>query len=132
MKEDFYIINWDKVIHENDNNINDAFNSFYKTLTEILDHQASLIKITKKERTIHLKPLINKEIQYLMWKRDQLFRKYCTCKDLIQKNVIHDEFKRLRNIVLLLMKLENIKTITSKIILEKNKNYTSLIWKGIR
>ena len=50
LKEDFYIINWDKVIHENDNNINDAFNSFYKTLTEILDHQASLIKITKKER----------------------------------------------------------------------------------
>ena len=48
MKEDFYKIDWDKVIHENDNNINDAFNSFYKTLTEILDHHAPLIKITKK------------------------------------------------------------------------------------
>ena len=56
LKEDFYKIDWDKVIHENDNNINDAFNSFYKTLTEILDHHAPLIKITKKERTLHLKP----------------------------------------------------------------------------
>ena len=92
-------INWDKVIHKNDNNLNDAFNSFYKTLTEILDHHAPLIKITKKERTLHLKPWINKEIQYLMYKRDKLFRKYYTCKDLIQKNIIHNEFRRLRNIV---------------------------------
>ena len=33
-------------------------NSFYKTLTEILDHQAPLIKITKKERTLYLKSWI--------------------------------------------------------------------------
>ena len=50
-KENFYKLDWDKVIHENDNNINDAFNSFYKTLSEILDHHAPLIKITEKERT---------------------------------------------------------------------------------
>ena len=99
LKEDFYKIDWDKVIHENDNNINDAFNSFYKTLHEILDHHPPLIKITEKEQTLHLKPWINKEIQYLMRKRDKLFQNYCVCKDLIQKNIIHDEFKKLRNIV---------------------------------
>ena len=44
-----------------------------------------LIKITETERTLHLKPLINKGIKYLMWKADKLFGKYCTCKDLIQK-----------------------------------------------
>ena len=73
LKEDFYKVDWDKVILENDNNINDAFNGFYKTLTEILDYHAPLIKITKKERTLSLKPWINKELQYLMWKRDNLF-----------------------------------------------------------
>ena len=78
--------------------MNDAFNSFYKTPTEILDHHAPLIKITKKEGTLQLKHCINKEIQYLMWKRDKLFRKYCACKDLIQKNM-HNEFKRFGNIV---------------------------------
>ena len=97
--EDFCKIDWDKVIHENDNNINNVFNSFYKTLTEIRDHHAPLIKITKKEQTLHLKPSINKEIQYLMWKRDKQFRMYCARKDLIQKNIIHDEFKSLGNIV---------------------------------
>ena len=50
LKNDFYKIDWDKVIHENYNNINDVFNGFYKTLTEILDHHAPLTKITKKER----------------------------------------------------------------------------------
>ena len=48
------------------NNINDTFNSFYKTLTEILDQHAPLIKIIKKEGFLHLKTWINKEIQYLM------------------------------------------------------------------
>ena len=47
-------------------------------LTEILDHHAPLFKITKKEQTLHLKPWINEKIQYLMWKRDNLFRKYCS------------------------------------------------------
>ena len=49
LREDFYKTDWDKFIHENDNNVNDAFNIFYKTLTEILDHHAPLIKITIKE-----------------------------------------------------------------------------------
>ena len=67
------------------------------------------------------------KIQYP--KRNKLFQKYCTCKDLIQKIIIHNEFKRLRNIVT--YKTRKSKKITSKIILKKNKNDTSLIWKGI-
>ena len=42
--------------------MNDVLNSFYKNLTEILDHHAALIKVTKKEQTLHLKYQINKEI----------------------------------------------------------------------
>ena len=38
------------------NNINDAFNSFYKIFTEILDHDTPLTKIIKKERKLHLNP----------------------------------------------------------------------------
>ena len=71
LKEDIYKIDGAKVIHENVNNINDAFNSFYRTLTEILDHHAPLIQINQKERILHVKPWVNKEIQYLMWKKDK-------------------------------------------------------------
>lgn len=31
LKENFYKAGWSKVIHENDNNINNPFNRFYKT-----------------------------------------------------------------------------------------------------
>ena len=68
-----------------------------------------------------------------MWKRDKPFRKYCTCKDLIQKKKqkkkIHNEFERLRNNIT----YENQKSRKNyfKNYFEKNKNDTSLIWKGI-
>ena len=69
LKEYYYKIDWRKVIRENDNNINNAFNSFYKVLTEVLDYYAPLTKITTEERTLHLKSRINKEIKYLLWKK---------------------------------------------------------------
>ena len=66
-----------------------------------------------------------------MWKRDKPFRKYCTCKDLIQKKKkkIHNEFERLRNNIT----YENQKSRKNyfKNYFEKSKNDTSLIWKGI-
>ena len=85
LKEYYDKIDWREVIRENDNNINNAFNSFYKVLTEVLNYHASLTKITTKERTLHLKPRINKEMKYLLWKKKKLFRNYCAGKDLMQK-----------------------------------------------
>ena len=73
LKEYYYKIDWRKVIRENDNNINNAFNSFYKVLTEVLDYYAPLTKITTEERTLHLKSRINKEIKYLLWKKKSCF-----------------------------------------------------------
>ena len=65
-----------------------------------------------------------------MWKRDKLFQKYYTCKNLIQKNIIHNEFKRLRNIVT--YETRKSKKDYFKNYFEKNKNDTSLIWKGMQ
>ena len=73
LKEYYYKIDWREVIRENDNNINNAFNSFYKVLTEVLDYYAPLTKITTEERTLHLKSRINKEIKYLLWKKKSCF-----------------------------------------------------------
>ena len=65
-----------------------------------------------------------------MWKRDKLFRKYCTCNDLMQKNIIHSEFKRLRNIVT--YETRKSKKDYFKNYFEKKKTDISLIWNGIR
>ena len=96
-------------ILKNSNYINQIFDIFYETLTEIVDHHAPLAKVTKKERTLQSKPWINNEIKHLMWKRDKLFQKYCSCKNETQKKIIHDEFKKLRNDVTFSIRKSKIK-----------------------
>ena len=65
-----------------------------------------------------------------MWKRDKLLRKYCACKNETQKNLIHDEFKKLRNNVT--FSIRKSKNEYFKLFFDKNRNNTTLIWKGIR
>ena len=92
-KEDLCKIDWSNKILKNSNDINEVFDIFYKTLNEIVDCHVSLTKVIKKGRTLQSKPWINKEMKHLMWKRDKLFRKYCTCKNETQKKLIQKEFK---------------------------------------
>ena len=111
--------------------INEIFDIFYKTLSEIVDCHATLTKVTKKERTLQSKPWINKEIKHLMWKRDKLFRKYCACKNETQKKkLIHEEFEKLRNNVT--FSICKSKNEYFKLFLDKNRNNITLIWKGSR
>ena len=66
-----------------------------------------------------------------MWKRDKLFQKYFACKNEDQKKIIiHDEFKKLRNDVN--FSLRKSKNEYFKLFFDKNRNNTTLIWKGIR
>ena len=81
LKENLPKIDWINKILKNGNDVNEIFDIFYKTLSEIVDRHAPLTKVTKKERTLQSKPWINKEIKHLMWKRDKLFRKYRACKN---------------------------------------------------
>ena len=59
-----------------------------------------------------------------------MLRKYCACKNETQKNLIHDEFKKLRNkVTFSIRKSEN---EYFKLFFDKNRNNATLIWKGIR
>ena len=97
LKEHLRKIDWINEIWKKGNDINEIFETFYKTLNEIVDRHAPLSKVTKKERNLQSKPWINKEIKHLMWKRDKLFRKCCAYKNETQKKLIHEEFKKSRN-----------------------------------
>ena len=106
LKENFHKNDWDKVILENDNNINEALNSFYKTFTEILDHHA-----TEKERILHLKPWIKEEFSISYGKEISCFESIAPVRSYELMNL--KGWK-----ILLLMKLKYLKKITSKIILK--------------
>ena len=73
LREDLRKIDWINEILKNSNYINEIFDIFYKTLSEIVDHHGPLTKATKKERTLQSKPWVNKEIKHVMWKRGKLF-----------------------------------------------------------
>ena len=75
LKENLPKIDWINKILKNGNDVNEIFDIFYKTLSEIVDRHAPLTKVAKKERTLLSKPWINKEIKHLVWKKDELFRK---------------------------------------------------------
>ena len=64
-------IDWVNKILKSGNDINEIFDTFYKTLNEIVDPHGPLTKATKKKGLCRLKPLINREIKHLMWKRDK-------------------------------------------------------------
>ena len=57
-----------------------------------------------------------------------MFRKYCACKNETQKNLIREEFKKLRNYVI----MNKSKNEYFKLLFDKNRSNTTLIWKGIR
>ena len=56
LKEDLHKIDWINEILKNGNDINEIFDIFYKTFSEIVDHHVPLTKVTKKERTLWSKP----------------------------------------------------------------------------
>ena len=79
------------------NYINKIFDIFCKTLSEIVDSDAPVTKVTKKEKSLQSKSWVNKEIEYCMWKRDELPQKYCARKNETQKKLIYEEFKKIDN-----------------------------------
>ena len=60
LKEDLRNIYLNNKILKKGNDINEIFDIFFKTLSEIVDRHAPLTKVTKKGRTLQSKPWINK------------------------------------------------------------------------
>ena len=65
---------------------------------------------------------MNEKIKHLMWNRDKLFRKYCTCKNETQNQLIQEEFRKLRrNVTFSIRKSKN---EYFKSFFDKNRNNT--------
>ena len=65
-----------------------------------------------------------------MWPRDKIFRKYCNSKQAMVKEYLHTNSENLRNLVIYLIR--KLKTHLYEIFFENDKNFTAMIWKGIK
>ena len=90
-KNDLSNVNWDAILSYNETDA--CFNSFYNTLNYLLDEHAPLRTLTKKEKSLKLKPWINNEIKKQMSLRDKLFRKFRNARDNDSKKVKYNEYK---------------------------------------
>ena len=126
---DLQQIEWHDILNNN-NSINKNFDTFFKTVEAVLNDHAPYKKLTRKEFKLRSKPWINTGIQNMMFKRDKLFHKYCTEKCIENKQILHEEYKIIRNKVRNSI-FESKKQYFQSYFSENEKNISN-IWKGIK
>ena len=119
-------LNIEEILCLDDKDPNISITNRYNNINYLLDEFAPYKKLNKHEIKLKTKPWINKEIQFLMWERDKLFKKYYNAKDEERKQNLLDHYKRTRNEVTTLKRKktkQNTIKFTLKKILKKQKHY---------
>ena len=124
--------NWIPIIAIDLNDPNISLNNFYHHINYLLDELAPYKKLTKREIKLKSKPWINNNILTKMQERDKLLKKYCNLKDKNSTHAqnIYNQYKTIRNNATYLKRQSKINFY--KDYFEKNKNKSSMLWKGIR
>ena len=107
-KEDFILdlldIDWNTTLQTNKNDPDFSFNQFYENINCIIDNHLPLKKVSKKELKQQFKPWITTGIRKAIKVWDKLFNKYINSKSH-NKELIHNEYKRYRNLIVSLTRL---------------------------
>ena len=113
-----------------ENNPETSMNNLLDEANKLIDEIYPSRKLSKKEFKQTLKPWITKGIIISIKRKDELFHKYLNCKNAVQKQEIHIEYKALKN------------RITSLIHFSKKEHYSKYfnqysnnikkVWKGIK
>ena len=119
---------WDSDLKLNDNNVNYSFDIFYDHVNETIDKHAPLRKITNREFKQKFKPWISIGILNSIKRKHKLFKTYINCSNPSRKEVLHHEYKSLRNQINIL--IEKSKKLIN-FFNESNKNLRK-VWQGIK
>ena len=87
----------DNILNLDERDPNKSTKNFYDSVNFVLDELAPYKKISNYESKLKAKPWINSEVQFLMWKRDKLFKKYRKEKVTATKQKIYSEYRKIRN-----------------------------------
>ena len=132
-KEDFILdlldIDWNTTLQTNKNDPDFSFNQFYEKINCIIDNHLPLKKVSKKELKQQFKPWITTGIRKSIKVRDKLFNKYINSKNH-NKELIHNEYKRYRNLIVSLTRLSEKKYYQSYF--KDNYNNIRKTWDGIK
>ena len=109
---------------------NHSFNSFNDAIEKLLDKHMPKRKITKKEFKQKYKPWVTRGILTSIRRKYKLLKKFIRTKNQSRKQVIHNEYKTLRNQILDLTKKSKQHFYQNYF----NENNTNLrkVWQGIK
>ena len=94
---DIINVDWGAVLESDRADPNHSFKQFNEKVNEILDKHMPWRKLNKKEMRLQAKPWLTKGILNSIKRRDKLLRKYIEANDPIRKQLLHTEYKTLRN-----------------------------------
>ena len=92
-------IPWENILSQVNLSASSAFDLFFKQINTLLDQHAPIHKLSKKQISLKKKPWISKSIQSFMRERNRLFKSYCQETNPTVKWTKHNDYKRIRNII---------------------------------
>jgi hypothetical protein len=122
---DIQAIDWWQVFSGN-TNTNDMFDSFHKTVTEIVDAHIPIKQMSKRQLKCQSKPWITPAIKTSIKKKNDLYKTFLKTKS----QYYHLKFKTYRNKINHLLKISKRKYYNDYFC--KNNNNMKKTWKGIK
>lgn len=133
-RENFFLdlleIDWDKTIAIERNDVDISFENYMHAINNLIDKYMPLKKISKKQYKRKFKPWITNGILQSIKRKNALFSKYVKSKNLDLKNALHDDYKVLKNRIILITR-ESKRNFYQNYFSE-NSNNLRTIWKGIK
>ena len=129
-QHEYSLIDWEKILQTNPDNINDTLDAFLNTLNNLIDKHAPLKKPSKNEKKRKHSPWISNGIIKSLKKRDKLYKEFIICPDPDKKVRLQNEYKTYRNTIVTLCRLS--KTNYYQNFFAVQKNNLKKVWSGIK
>ena len=110
--------------------VNHSFRKFLNIIETLLDTYAPLSPLSKADQKRKLKPWITKGLLTSIKKKNQIYKKFCRAKNDQNKHTLHEEFKKYRNTILKLTKINKSKRY--QIFFSEHKKNLKKIREGIK
>ena len=123
-------VDWNSVLSIEKGDPDNSFNMFDAKINEILNKYVPLKKLNKKDFKYQLKPWISHGILNSIKRRDKLLRKYINEKDVIIKEDLKYEYRKLRNKIVNLIRTGKRNHFQKHF--TENANNIRETWKGIK
>ena len=103
-EQDLEHINWVEALKISDKNVDTSLGNFLQIINSLIEKHAPLKQITKKKIKTKSKPWITTGFLTSILNKNKKYNKFCKTKDQERKDLLYQQFKNYRNILLNLTK----------------------------